>query len=90
MLVFCRGLLANLNYYCSLGKIVASPRYGQYPDLSDDDDQVTSGQYHLSLPPESGDPGDPPVPCLRQVALSAPPVRVLQPVSSATTKLQNR
>ena len=33
----------------SLGKIIASPRYGQYPDLSDEEeDQVYT--EHLSLP----------------------------------------
>ena len=35
----------------SLGKILASPRYGQYPDLSDEEeeDQVFA-DHHLSLP----------------------------------------
>ena len=35
----------------SLGKIIASPRYGQYPDLSDEEeeDQVFA-DHHLSLP----------------------------------------
>ena len=35
----------------SLGKILASPRYGQYPDLSDEEeeDQVFT-DHHLSLP----------------------------------------
>ena len=35
----------------SLGKIIASPRYGQYPDLSDDEeeDQVCA-DHRLSLP----------------------------------------
>ena len=46
----------------SLGKIIASPRYGQYPDLSDEEDQL---QPPLSLP------------TLRQVPLSAPAARMM-------------
>ena len=46
----------------SLGKIIASPRYAQYPDLSDEDDQL---QPPLSLP------------TLRQVPLSAPAARIM-------------
>ena len=46
----------------SLGKIIASPRYAQYPDLSDEEDQL---QPPLSLP------------TLRQVPLSAPAARML-------------
>ena len=45
----------------SLGKIIASPRYSQYPDLSDEDDL----QPPLSLP------------SLRQVPLSAPATRIV-------------
>ena len=47
----------------SLGKILASPRYGQYPDLSDEED-------HTQPEPVS-------LPTLRQVPLSAPPARIL-------------
>ena len=46
----------------SLGKIIASPRYGQYPDLSDEEDHL---QPPLSLP------------TLRQVPLSAPAARMM-------------
>ena len=76
----------------SLGKIIASPRYGQYPDLSDDDDDQVFTE-HLSLP---HDPLS--LPTIRQVntmkttspliyylflqiPLSAPPVRLHQPQS---------
>ena len=50
----------------SLGKILASPRYGQYPDLSDEEDL----QPPLSLP------------TLRQVPLSAPAARAVTTRSS--------
>ena len=78
----------------SLGKIIASPRYGQYPDLSDDDDDDQVFTEHLSLP---HDPLS--LPTIRQVnlirmtlhstnylvqvPLSAPPVRLHQPQSSS-------
>ena len=55
----------------SLGKIIASPRYGQYPDLSDEEeeDQVCA-DHHLSLP---YDPLS--LPTIRQVRpLEAPEV----------------
>ena len=42
----------------SLGKILASPRYGQYPDLSDDDDDHVFKQ-HLSLPHDTLESQDP-------------------------------
>lgn len=51
----------------SLGKIIASPRYGQYPDLSDEEDPL---QPPLSLP------------TLRQVPLSAPAARAVTTRSS--------
>ena len=34
----------------SLGKIVMSPRYAQYPDLSDDDSPNVGNHQPLSLP----------------------------------------
>ena len=48
----------------SLGKIVASPRYGQYPDLSEDEDEAREATDHLSLP--HCDPLS--LPSLRQVS----------------------
>eukprot|EP00090_Calanus_glacialis_P014050 TRINITY_DN22680_c0_g1_i1.p1 TRINITY_DN22680_c0_g1~~TRINITY_DN22680_c0_g1_i1.p1 ORF type:complete len:641 (-),score=123.37 TRINITY_DN22680_c0_g1_i1:187-1920(-) len=60
----------------SLGKIVMSPRYGQYPDLSDDEE-------NQSLNPLS-------LPHIRPVPSSAPPARILQRPSTSQTQLQMR
>jgi len=70
----------------SLGKILASPRYGQYPDLSDEEeeDQVFA-DHHLSLP---YDPLS--LPTIRQVPSSAPPVRILGPPSASQTAASGR
>ena len=59
----------------SLGKIVMSPRYGQYPDLSEDEENQTNP---LSLPH------------IRPVASSAPPARILQRPSTSQNQLQAR
>ena len=67
----------------SLGKIIASPRYGQYPDLSDDDDD----QVHLSLP---HDPSLSLPTLHRHVPMSAPPVRVLQPPTTTQPPATSR
>ena len=86
----------------SLGKILASPRYGQYPDLSDEEeeDQVFT-DHHLSLP---YDPLS--LPTIRQVTptrfilfsvtfyhqvpSSAPPVRILGPPSASQAATSGR
>ena len=60
----------------SLGKIVMSPRYGQYPDLSDDEENQPANP--LSLPH------------IRPVPLSAPPARILQRPSTSQHQLQTR
>ena len=68
----------------SLGKIIASPRYGQYPDLSDDDDDE---HVYLSLPPD-------PLIALpnlnRHVPMSAPAVRANQPQPHAQPPMTSR
>ena len=54
----------------SLGKIVMSPRYSQYPDLSDDEENQSCNA--LSLP------------TIRPVPFSAPPTRIIQrPLNNA-------
>jgi len=60
----------------SLGKIVMSPRYGQYPDLSDDEEN------------QSGNPLS--LPHIRPVPSSAPPARILQRPSTSQNQLQTR
>ena len=85
----------------SLGKMIASPRYGhddvmmilkmilvrygQYPDLSDEEEDQVFADHHLSLP---YDPLS--LPNIRQVPSSAPPVRILQPPSASQTAASGR